>query len=166
MRTPTGNRSGFTLMEMLVVIAIIGILAALVTTAVFMVMGGQQGSNTETGIQTVQKVLEQQWKAVIEKADKEDIPFGVLDMAGEVSAGDNPKRARVIWKKLRLKQEFPQSYDEAKAPFAGGGTFVTAANLPAKKAYQTAIGARSGTGPATSAACILLSLQQNRAGSA
>ena len=156
---PITARVAFTLMEMLVVIAIIGILAALITGAVFMAMGSQQGSNTETGIRTIQKVFEQQWRAVLDKADKEDVPAGVLTLAG-----GSPKRARVIWKKLRLKQEFPMSYDEAKQPSFGGGVYVSAVDLPAKKVYLTAIGSRSGTGPAINAACLLLSLQQNRGG--
>src|SRR5207302_5135067 len=49
---------------------------------------------------------------VIDQANKESIPDGVLLMAG-----GNAPRARVIWIKLRLKQEFPMNYAEARTPW-------------------------------------------------
>src|SRR5438105_3266921 len=101
-------RPGFTLVELLVVVAIIGVLAALTASATVGVLSSQKQSNTSLTIQTLMGVLDQQWQAVIDQANKEAIPDGVLLMAGS-----NAPRARVIWIKLRLKQEFPMSYAEA-----------------------------------------------------
>src|SRR5437762_599877 len=105
----SSRRNGFTLVELLVVIAIIAVLVALTAAAVFEVQKSQQGSATETAMRTVSKVLAQQWQAVIDQADREVVPQAVI-----TAAGGNEKRARVMWKVLRLKQEFPISFAEIR----------------------------------------------------
>lgn len=150
-KLPGRVRSGFTLLELFVVIAIIGVLVALATTAVFQVQESRMIADTETVIRTVNKVLEQQWRGVLDKAEKEDVSASVMTMAG----GD-ARRARVIWKCLRLKQEFPVSFAEAKAGVPG--------YLAPKSVYTGAIGASSGLWDVENATCILLALQQNRSG--
>ncbi len=105
-------RLGFTLIEVLVVIAIIAILLSLVAAAVFRAIGSQQVNNTRNTMMGVNKKLEEQVKAVIAKADRETIPQSVITLAG----GDQ-HRARLIWKKLRLKQEFPMTFAEALYPY-------------------------------------------------
>src|SRR5262245_51009259 len=102
------RRGAFTLVELIVVVSIIGILAALVGAGVYSAVESQRQSNTEMTMRTVMKVLNKQTQFVVDKADKENIPGNVLSMAGS-----DPRRARLIWKKLRLKQEFPISFAEA-----------------------------------------------------
>jgi prepilin-type N-terminal cleavage/methylation domain-containing protein len=127
--------SGFTLIEMLVVLAIAGILVSLTAAAAFQVMVYQRVSNTETLIRSLDKALQQQWKAVILRANTENIPASVMTLAG----GDQ-RRARVIWIKLRLKQEFPMNFHEALQPnqAAGGVAIIPGADLPALPAYKAA----------------------------
>jgi len=107
------RRTGFTLIELLVVIAIISVIAALTVTATMRMLGSQQESLTQTVMQHVDKALQQTWSKIVEDAKKEDIsgasaagtPLAIL-------AGNDPRRAQVIWIKLRLMEAFPVSYAE------------------------------------------------------
>jgi prepilin-type N-terminal cleavage/methylation domain-containing protein len=158
--SPKQSRSGFTLIEVLVVIAIISILAAMTLAATFQMIDSQRESNTKATILNVRKVLEPQVAQVLASTEKDRIPPGVLTMAG----GDM-RRARVIWKLLRLKQEFPMTYAEALAPWSTSpaNPYVTAADLPAKPVFQRALASVPGGGNEPNA-LLLLSLELNRGG--
>ena len=169
--TVGGPRSGFTLVELLVVIAIIAVLVSLSGAAYFRWIATQAQDTTETTMRDVAKVLERQMKQVIDRAKKEpesNIPLSVRTMAG----GDM-RRARVIWIKLRLKQEFPMTYAEALFPWqAVNSTYnLPPADLPPKRTYVVALG---GAGISAtncppddgtqSSAMLLLALSQVRGG--
>jgi prepilin-type N-terminal cleavage/methylation domain-containing protein len=109
-----GCRPAFTLLELLVVMSIIVVLAALAAGASFKVVEVQNQSNTETTIRTIAGVLREQWNAVIDQAKSELIPTDVVTQL----ANNDPRVAKVIWVKLRLKQEFPMTFDEALNPSA------------------------------------------------
>jgi hypothetical protein len=105
----------------------------------------------EATLQKLTSELDRHIKAVVDQAEADAIPDSVLTGL----AGNHPRRARVIWIKLRLKQEFPTSYAEARNPAPG--------YLAGKSAYsKLPAGANN---PATeSAACLLLALGQARRG--
>src|SRR5438270_662069 len=111
-RTSRRRRGGFTVVELLIVVAIIAILVGLVAVAVFRVIGTRTQKNTETLLRKLDQALEQQWGEVAKAARKETPPPSVLALAN----GDR-NRAQIIWIKLRLRQEFPMSYAEARAPW-------------------------------------------------
>jgi prepilin-type N-terminal cleavage/methylation domain-containing protein len=137
-RSRCSRRLGFTLVEILVVVAIIGILAALTAGATMQVIGNQKKSNTEQTVAKVAAVLDKQWKAVIAQAKEEPIPdailngvltgppqqqfWGLIRMASLDPTNPQPndlvvqRRARVIWIGLRLKQQFPMNFMEALDP--------------------------------------------------
>src|SRR5437660_9245126 len=90
-----GVRPAFTLVELMVVIAIIGVLAALVAAAVTKVIPAQQQRNTERTIQKLNGELQAHWRAVLDDTKDEvrqNRHFSVLPLAG----GD-PERAKVLW---------------------------------------------------------------------
>lgn len=174
------HRQAFTLIEILVVIAIIGILAALVTGAARVMMGVQQETNTNSTISTLNSILSRQWSAVVATASKESPPANVLNMAG-----GHPGRAQVIWIKLRLKQEFPMNLTEAASPWLPLGPYLqppspgVPGDLPAKPSYTSALqeaasipGATfvANSDPSTckwtleSAFTLVMALKQNRGG--
>jgi prepilin-type N-terminal cleavage/methylation domain-containing protein len=168
----TTHRGGFTLIELLVVMAIIATLAALALSATMRIITVQEEANTKTLVQKVASTLDKQWQAVIDKANKEPIPERLVAPDGTANwtgsspkrfytdyllpmAGGDAQRARVIWIKMRLKQEFPISFQEALNP----------APLPALPTYYKAIkGLGSNSSWAESSACLLLALSQAREG--
>jgi prepilin-type N-terminal cleavage/methylation domain-containing protein len=168
-------RRAFTLVEMLVVIAIIGILLSLTVGAVYKFVEGQRVTGTENVLRTFDKVLTMQWKKVVEDARYEEVSPAVTDLA-KVNASDpvgNAVRARVLWVKFRLTEAFPQSYAEVAIAASGKGIYGTDSSgrpwLPVRKYmanYAKAMGGKSmAINPATeSAACLYLALIVNRGG--
>jgi prepilin-type N-terminal cleavage/methylation domain-containing protein len=141
-------RLAFTLIELLVVMAIAAVLVTLLVAAAVRTMGVMTGRATDSTLSKVASELEKQWKTLVAQANREQIPANVITLAG----GDE-RRARVMWIKLRLKQEFPTTYAEARNP-----TLLQAKNvfknLPA-----------SANDPSTeSSALLLLSLSTGRGG--
>ena len=57
----TTREAGFSLVEMLVVMAIIAILVSLTAAAVFKVIGVQRANNTQTTLKSVSSLLDKQW---------------------------------------------------------------------------------------------------------
>jgi hypothetical protein len=142
----------------LVVIAIIGVLAALSASAFVRFIGVQQQSNTELMILKIKRTLDRQWRAVVDNSRLDGktnkIPPDVLRLAG-----NDPLRAQVIWTKLKLRQQFPMNFVEAlNAPSIPS---YPGASLSPPSSYGKAIGQYSqANNDATtqSAACLLVIL--------
>jgi prepilin-type N-terminal cleavage/methylation domain-containing protein len=174
------RRAGFTLVEMLVVIAIIVVLVALSAAGYFYAMGNQQRRNTESTFQAVQKTLDRHWQFVVAEAKKEPIPDPVKAFANVNYPNPDPTdptgaRPRVLWVKIRLMEAFPASYSEVVNPADPVYQFL-ATVIPGNRRKNSAIYARAivaarGKGvntavnPATeSSALLLMSLSMNRSG--
>jgi prepilin-type N-terminal cleavage/methylation domain-containing protein len=160
---PFARRAGFTLVELLTVIAIIAVLVSLVASATFQVIGVQQQRTTETTIKKVADALDQQWQAVVDQARKET----VLKLNVSSFAGDDERRKKVVWVKLRLMQEFPMNFSEAKVPPVYG----TQSLFDPRPSYFDALGGDVYAPPGPNvdpdfqaSACLYLALKQNRRG--
>lgn len=139
------RRAGFTLIELLVVMAVIATLVALTVGAVFKLRDAQVKNFTEVTIEKLASALDQQWKAAIDQIREETVPQSFLTLAG-----NDARRAKSLYMKARLKQEFPVSFYEAVYPAANytpgqnGAYQIPPANvlkdLPPKGTYVRAIG--------------------------
>lgn len=168
-----GARPGFTLLELIIVITIIAILAALTTGAAMRFYAVQQQRNTEVTITKLYEGFKNQWDLVIRQANGEKLPppgtnppipgsdRDVYQNFVLPLANGDPELARVIWIKLRLKQEFPMDFTEIASPI-----------LPPIPTYQTAVAAMVSVGITPSnppsdmenSACLYLALQRSREG--
>lgn len=162
------KRVGFTLVEILVVISLIAVLAALAVTGAMRVIDGQNEANTRTAIQTAYSILQKQWAKVVADAKKETPSAAALQLAGS-----DPMRAQVIWIKLRLMEAFPASYDEIQNPppyqyypnFASGTPLIPETQRRYMNSYQRKLGSSSSQNlQAQSAACVVMALSINRGG--
>jgi prepilin-type N-terminal cleavage/methylation domain-containing protein len=163
------RRPGFTLIEMLIVIAIIGVLLALTASAVMQVMGAQQDRATEATLEKLDNALDHQWKAVIDAAKDEwrkGQPVSGLQGNLMTWAGNSPDQAKAGYVQLRLMQEFPVNLAEATVgvslPTQNGQT----PTLAAKSSYVKQLaGVPTGQGVYNeSAVCFFLAMGQSHRG--
>jgi prepilin-type N-terminal cleavage/methylation domain-containing protein len=147
------KRAAFTLIELMVVITVIAVLIGLSVALVSSVISAQQTSNTDTTIRKVYSKLMPQWESVVKSARDENIEnlanvYGWSANYIMLLAGNDVRRARVIYTKARLKQEFPMSYAEAMNAYASPSTSASSplGPFPGKPAYYNAFNGKTGTG--------------------
>jgi prepilin-type N-terminal cleavage/methylation domain-containing protein len=164
------RRAGFTLIEMLIVIAIIGVLIALTASAVVQVMGSQQVHATEATLQKLDGALNHQWVATTDAARDEyhkgQQPAAGLQATLMTWASNNTDQAQAGYVALRLMQEFPISLSEAQVGVQLPMQNNVKPQLAAKASYAKALQGLSPVDPYTdSSVCLLLALSgQSRRG--
>ncbi len=164
--TQNSIRLGFTLVELMVVIAVIAVLVALVSAAVFKYVNTQARRNTETRISTLDRLLKEHWRKVVEQSQKEPPSLAVVNLA---SPDAQRNRAKVIWTHVRLLEAFPGSFSEiqsADADLYGG---VPPLIPPSRKKYMPTYQQKVGTltsGIAESSTCLLMALEKSQGGAA
>jgi hypothetical protein len=146
---------------LLVVVAIIGILVAISTSAVFKFIVTQRTANTRAGLGQIASRLETQWSEVTRKARDEPLPSSLLSNPDflAMAGGDthDVARARVVYVKLRQRQAFPMTFDEALNP-------APLPPLKPYKAYLNGLGVTRSdpqTAPYESAICLLMALERS-----
>jgi prepilin-type N-terminal cleavage/methylation domain-containing protein len=170
-------RLGFTTIELLVVLAIVGLLGAIAASAVFRVRATAEKSATEQTITKLASALDVHWKAVIDAAKKDydglppQIKQNLIALADNLRASGLPQphprrddRARLLYVKFRLKQEFPTSFAIAADP-APSFLPPTSGALTGKPSYIREVVGKTGVSPAIqSSALLVLALKQGRSG--
>ena len=73
----TRRRAGFTLIEMLVVLAIIAILASLTAAAVIKMIGTQQIANTKSELSRLEAAFKKAYRSAADNYAKEPIPLNL-----------------------------------------------------------------------------------------
>ncbi len=154
----TAFRRGFTLVEVLVVLAIIAVLIGLGTAAIMKTRTVQETRNTSTLITKVDQAFQKRWLATIETARNET----PCPLAQSWALG-SPARAQVIHIKLRLIQEFPVSFKEATSNVGAAPPVGLGPNPTYLRALANATaGAR--TPQEESSACLYLALKRQTRG--
>ncbi|MBY0513066.1 MAG: prepilin-type N-terminal cleavage/methylation domain-containing protein [Gemmataceae bacterium] len=190
-RDRSPRRAGFSLIELLVVIALIGVLAAITAAAVMRVRAAQQGKVTEQSLDKMQRALDQQWMAVIDRC-RSDKNNGQIPPAVVALCQGDMDRAEALWVYINLKSDFPETFAEAMGdpcpnpaqvlpppPAPQRGIWVwfptnpkspnsTPAVLvkPAKKTFNRVTASGTGNATGESAALLYLILNEKMAGGA
>ncbi len=169
MRAPSSQHrsQAFTLIELLIVLAIIAALAALSTAAYFYAINRQYENNTNAGIEHLYGVLKRQWQDVIAKAKTEPIPDALRIAAAPDSGTDtnSTERARAMLIMLRLAEAFPQSYAEVKSP----AILQYGISKKYSELYRTkwsTWGKTGGPPQSESSACLYMALSTSKGGAA
>ena len=111
-------RRGFTLIEILVVIAIIGVLTAISAGALFRLRATQTVNNTEGTQSKLHGLMMTRWSAVLGQS-KKTVPPALLVLCIE-----DKDRAASVWAYATLKNEFPTTFAEATTPINLGGGVI------------------------------------------
>jgi prepilin-type N-terminal cleavage/methylation domain-containing protein len=107
--TRARRRAGFTLIEMLVVIAIIVLLIGLSSAALMKTVERQNYARTREQITKLQTALNSELGEVNKKARAAELPSALI----EYCEGDE-KRARAVLVAMYQRQQFPTTFDEAR----------------------------------------------------
>jgi prepilin-type N-terminal cleavage/methylation domain-containing protein len=104
--TSKTRRGGFSLIELLVVMSVIAVIAALAGVALFGTTESQRRNSTDQ-----QKALDSEYQNVIAQSEREVATGAVPPAFTQFS--ETTERARVIWTAAQLRRNFPDTFRDA-----------------------------------------------------
>ncbi|HJZ56934.1 MAG TPA: prepilin-type N-terminal cleavage/methylation domain-containing protein [Gemmataceae bacterium] len=167
-------RAAFTLIEMIVVLSIMALLAALTAAAVMRLRESSRESNTNVHLNKIHMELQKQWAARVALINAETLPPVLIELTKDGAGVPDLVRARALHRKLRLRQEFPQNFGEVYSDIKLIDPFGSQYVYSGKTAFKTALKAPRKLAPnsfeelipeAQSAALLALILSQGGGGS-
>jgi prepilin-type N-terminal cleavage/methylation domain-containing protein len=149
-------RPAFTLVELLVVMAMIATLAAVTIGATFRVQAAQRKSATEATLTKIDSLLQQKLKTIQEQIN-EDARLNKPNSGYPelIANGYSPDIAKAILMYSRTKNQLPMTFAEATTDFTIPGTSIVLKHSPIFNGL-----AGPGTNPEESAICLYLVLSQ------
>ncbi|MGL6095446.1 MAG: prepilin-type N-terminal cleavage/methylation domain-containing protein [Fimbriiglobus sp.] len=161
MTTVPPRRGGVTLIELLTVIAVIGIIAAIGTAAYMAATGGQRDKNTDATLQKLHALMTKRYTVLFEEA-RAEVKAGRAPASLMTVCDNDPERAAAVWAYLKLKVGMPTTHAEASADaaFTSGANTVT---HPKLAIFGSGL-ANAGTPEEQSATCLFLALTKGGAG--
>lgn len=106
--TTRGSRSGFTLVEILIVMLIVGVLLALITRSVIPLLGNAREAATRTTLQQVDAIIQARYDAI----RNADVSAEARKLAALNSSSLNEKQAEFIIRKTLYRQALPQRLED------------------------------------------------------
>lgn len=106
-------RSGVSLIEILVVLAIIGILLALTAAALQKTVETQNARTSETQVFKLQQALDGEYERVVAKCAQDAANKNIPSQIVSVCDGDEA-RAKAVWTAINLRLSFPDSFAEVR----------------------------------------------------
>jgi len=177
------DRAGFTLLELLVVLGIMALLAAISISALARFKQSSNEKFTDIQLRKAHTGLVQQYQGAVDAIKKETPPDYIINLTKHANGQKDMARARALHLKLRLRQEFPQTFNEvdptiwnaefrpallalaAADPANPQAGAQAAARYAPKPQFQMAIGSAGNDPNLESAALLHMILSQSRAGS-
>lgn len=160
------RRRGFTLAEILVVVGIIAVLLALSAAGYFRWTNIQAIRTTQARMKTIDMVLQESWRKVVEDSRKATDP---PSQAVKALANYNSELAKVIWTKVRLMEAFPTSYAEILNPWVYQQNLIPSNRRKYHQIYARALAnfnPKYHTPETESSACLLIALTSIKRASA